>query len=100
MRKINTAALAAALSNAAPVDNPAAIEERINPYLLEKVIMPFLCGKDIMLADIDFSEFDPEDVDDAKDVLDDEYDSVNGAIRIAHTFRSIEPLAVKIKSFC
>ena len=36
--------------------------ERLNPYLVYRVVLPFLTGQDIFLEDICYEEFELEDI--------------------------------------
>ena len=42
-------------------DEPPAPTEGVNPYLLEKILLPCMNGESILLRDIDYSAFDVEE---------------------------------------
>lgn len=100
MRTIDTKKLSAALSRAEPSDRISDKEEQIHPYLLKHVIKPFLCGKSVMLADIDFSEFEPHDVGITSEAVGELSEIAHKSICMIATVRSIKPAAVKSKSYC
>ena len=43
-------------------DEPPAPTDGVNPYLLEKILLPCMNGESILLRDIDYSAFDVEDI--------------------------------------
>lgn len=59
--KLNLQLLSASLSRAAPEETvpPAGC----NRYLVEKVFRPVSRGEPVLLKDIDYSQFDQEDID-------------------------------------
>lgn len=72
----------------------------INPYLLERVILPFLCGVNVSLDSLDFSAFTTDDIIDASREID---EVENGASRVggvAQFFMKAPPTAQKTKAFC
>jgi hypothetical protein len=100
MRTIDLGKLSIALSNAAPHHGMSVMERDIDPYLLERIIMPYLYGQRILLADLDFTEFGAEEIDDALETISEVSGSANRTITMANAFKSIKPSAVKHKSFC
>lgn len=71
-----------------------------NTYLLEQVIRPLMESKKVLVRDIDFSEFDADDVQ----WLYGYYESLEMQGRklaaLAGTIGNIEPVACKVRQFC
>ncbi len=100
MRTLDTAKLAAALSNAAPSDDLLLTNRGINNTLLETVILPFLCGKPVHLSSLNFALFSSEDIADAREAVSDVSGKMQKVFHFADTFRRIKPTTIKTKSFC
>ena len=58
--ELNIAMLTKKLAGAQP--EPTVPPGDTNPYLLETIIEPFRCGKTVKYGDIDFSEFELDDL--------------------------------------
>lgn len=71
-----------------------------NTYLLKQVIRPLTQNKKVLVKDIDFSQFDADDVQ----WLYGYYESLEMRGRklaaIAGTISNIEPVACKLRQFC
>lgn len=74
--------------------------EDCNLYLLEKVLSPLMRDETVLLKDIDFSQFDAEDIH----TLDGYYQSLEmqgqKLMGLAGTVAAIEPAACKVRRFC
>lgn len=71
-----------------------------NPYLLEKVLRPLMRDETVLLKDIDFSQFDAEDIH----TLNGYYQSLEmqgqRLMGLVGTVAAIEPAARKVRQFC
>lgn len=71
-----------------------------NPYLLEEVLRPLMRDETVLLKDIDFSQFDAEDIH----TLNGYYQSLEMQGRklmgLVGTVAAIEPAACKARQFC
>lgn len=76
------------------------IDENVNRYLLDHVLTPALNGVAVLIGDIDFSQFDEEDIE----ILAGHYDSLDDAkrdaARLEAQITSIPPIARKVRAFC
>lgn len=74
--------------------------EDCNPYLLECILRPLMRDERVMLKDIDFEQFEAEDVH----TLSDYYDSLEmqgqKLLQLAGAVAAIEPVACKARRFC
>ncbi len=72
----------------------------VNPYLLENVLRPVLQGEAPMLGDIDYEQFDLEDIG----VLSDYYDKMGAAAEKLGQFvsavASLDPVPSRERQFC
>lgn len=71
-----------------------------NPYLLEKVLRPLMRNETLRLRDIDFSQFDADDIH----TLSSYYESLEmqgrNLMQLVGAVASIEPTACKVRRFC
>ena len=71
-----------------------------NPYLLETVLQPLMREETVLLKDIDFSQFDADDIR----TLVGYYDSLERQGRkleqLVGAIANIEPIACKARRFC
>jgi len=81
-------------------DEPPVPTEGVNPYLLEKILIPSLNGETVCLRDIDYEAFDEEDVE----PLEEYYEALSKAAgklaQFTETVRNIPPAAPKARGFC
>lgn len=72
----------------------------VNPYLLEKILLPCMNGGSVLLRDIDCDAFEVEDVDE----LEKYYDKLSRAGsqlgQLTETVRNCPPEARKVRLFC
>ena len=81
-------------------EEPPVSQEGLDPYLLEKILMPALDGTDIYLRDIDFTAFDVEDVSKLEDYYNRLYEAGQGLDQFVQTVAQTQPVASRIRSFC
>ena len=81
-------------------DEPPVPTDGINPYLLEKILLPCMNDESVLLRDIDYDAFEIEDIDD----LESYYDSLSRAGcqlgPLPETVRKCPPEARKARLFC
>lgn len=81
-------------------DEPPVPTDGINPYLLEKILLPCMNDESVLLRDIDYDAFEIEDIDD----LESYYDSLSRAGcqlgQLTETVRKCPPEARKARLFC
>ena len=81
-------------------EEPPVSQEGLNPYLLEKILMPALDGTDIYLRDIDFTAFNAEDVSELEDYYSQLYEAGWSLEQFVQTVAQTQPVASRIRSFC
>ena len=71
-----------------------------NAYLLDKVLRPLMREETVLLKDVDFSEFDAEDIQ----MLAAYYESLEmqgrKLMELVGAVANIEPMACKVRQFC
>lgn len=81
-------------------EEPPAPTDGVNPYLLEKILLPCMNGEEVLLQDIDYEAFEVEDIDD----LENYYDRLRRAGRqlgqLTKTVWNCPPEAYKARLFC
>ena len=81
-------------------DEPPVPTTGVNPYLLEKVLLPCMNGGNGYLRDIDYQAFDAEDID----LLERYYDDLSRAggrlQQLMETVGNLPPEAHKARLFC
>ena len=81
-------------------DEPPVPTIGVNPYLLEKVLLPCMNGGNVYLRDIDYQAFDAEDID----LLERYYDDLSRAggrlQQLMETVGNLPPEAHKARLFC
>lgn len=74
--------------------------EGVNAYLLNQVLQPLMQGETVLLKDIDFSQFDDEDIH----WLARYYESLEmqgrKLMQIVGAIADVEPMACKARRFC
>ena len=81
-------------------DEPPAPTEGVNPYLLEKILLPRMNGESILLRDIDYSAFDVEDIEPLAEYHDELAQARYKLERLTKTVRNLPPAAKKSRAFC
>ena len=81
-------------------DEPPGPTSGVNPYLLEKILLPCMNNEKVCLRDIDYDAFDMEDVD----LLERYYNDLSRAggklQQLTETVQNIRPEARKARMFC
>lgn len=81
-------------------ETPPVPTDGVNPYLLEKILLPCMNDGKVFLRDIDYEAFEIEDVD----RLENYYDRLCRAGRqleqLAETVRNCPPESLKARLFC
>jgi len=81
-------------------DEPPAPTEGVNPYLLEKILLPCMNGESILLRDIDYSAFDVEDIEPLAEYHDELAQAGYKLEQLAKTVQNLPPAAKKSRTFC
>ena len=81
-------------------DEPPAPTEGVNPYLLEKILLPCMNGESILLRDIDYSAFDVEDIEPLAEYHDELAQARYKLEQLTKTVRNLPPEAKKSRTFC
>ena len=81
-------------------DEPPAPAEGVNPYLLEKILLPCMNGESILLRDIDYSAFDVEDIEPLAEYHDELAQAGYKLEQLAKTVQNLPPEAKKSRTFC
>ena len=81
-------------------DEPPAPTEGVNPYLLEKILLPCMNGESILLRDIDYSAFDVEDIKPLAEYHDELAQARYKLEQLTKTVRNLPPAAKKSRVFC
>ena len=79
---------------------PPKADEGVNRYLLDHVLTPALNGLCVRIGDIDFSQFDEEDIEILAGYYDSMDDAKRDAARLESQITGILPIARKIRAFC
>ena len=79
---------------------PPKADEGVNRYLLDHVLTPALNGICVRIGDIDFSQFDEEDIEILAEHYDGLDDAKRDAARLEGQITSIPPIARKVRAFC
>jgi len=81
-------------------DEPPVPAKGVNPYLLEKILLPGMNGETLRLRDINYEAFDAEDIE----PLEDYYSAISRAVgklrQFTETVQNIPPTAQKARMFC
>lgn len=81
-------------------DEPPAPTEGVNPYLLEKILLPCMNGESILLRDIDYSAFDVEDIEPLAEYHDELAQARYKLEQLTKTVQNLPPAAKKSCTFC
>ena len=81
-------------------DEPPAPAEGVNPYLLEKILLPYMNGESILLRDIDYSAFDVEDIEPLAEYHDELAQAGYKLEQLTKTVQNLPPIAKKSRTFC
>lgn len=71
-----------------------------NPYLLEQVLRPLMAGKTLRLREIDFSQFDSEDVSTLAGYYEELEMQGQKLSQFVGALASLKPAACKVRQFC
>ncbi len=72
----------------------------VNPYLLENVLRPALQGEAPMLGDIDYEQFDLEDIGALSDYYDKMYTVAEKLGQFVSAVTSLDPVSSRERQFC
>lgn len=81
-------------------DEPPAPTEGVNPYLLEKILLPCMNGESILLRDIDYSAFDVEDIEPLAEYHDELARARYKLEQLTKTVQNLPPAVKKSRAFC
>lgn len=81
-------------------DEPPAPTDGVNPYLLEKILLPCMNGESILLRDIDYSAFDVEDIEPLAEYHDELARARYKLEQLTKTVQNLPPAAKKSRAFC
>jgi hypothetical protein len=85
----------------ADADRSGNLDQRdINPYLMEHVIFPYLCGDTVRLSTLDYSMFTTDDIVIAHREINAVAHHANNTNKFAKGFRKVTPTTGKLKVFC
>lgn len=74
--------------------------EGVNPYLLENVLRPTLQGEAPMLGDIDYEQFDLEDIGALSDYYDNMWKDSEKLGQFVAAVASLAPVPSRERQFC
>ncbi|MCI8399287.1 MAG: hypothetical protein HFF90_07790 [Oscillibacter sp.] len=74
--------------------------EMCNPYLMEKVLRPLMRNETVLLKDIDFSQFDSEDIREIADYCESLEMEGQKLMQMVGAVANLEPAACKVRRFC
>lgn len=81
-------------------EEDAVSAEACNPYLMEKVLRPLMRNETVLLKDVDFSQFEAEDISQITDYYEALEMEGRKLMQIAGAFANLEPIACKVRQFC
>ncbi len=81
-------------------DEPPVPTEGVNPYLLEKILLPCMDGGTIRLRDIDYKAFNVEDIDPLEEYYSKLLKEGGKLKQFTETVRDTPPEARKARMFC
>ncbi len=98
MQKINLSAMSALL-NGLP-EEELVPTNGVNPYLLEHVIRALLQGKKVRYGDLDYDQFEDQDLRLACRYCDELESKERELLRLADQIQCTNACAVKLRAFC
>lgn len=72
----------------------------VNPYLLEKILLPCMNGDTILLRDIDYDAFDVEDIEMLAEYHDELANACYRLGQLTNTVQNLPPEPQKARMFC
>ena len=72
----------------------------VNPYLLQKVLMPLLAGTDLRYGDIDYSQFEADDLRQLSHYCDMRGGTLHRLFGLKKQLTEATPCACKHRAFC
>jgi len=81
-------------------NEPPVPTEGVNPYLLEKILLPCMDGGTVRLRDIDYEAFDMEDIEPLEEYYSKLFKAGGKLEQFTETVRNIPPEARKARVFC
>lgn len=81
-------------------DEPPVSTDGINPYLLEKILLPCMNGESVLLRNIDYEAFEVEDIDSLEDYYDELSRAGSQLGQVTEAVRKCPPEARKVRLFC
>jgi hypothetical protein len=100
MKTLDLSRLVQTLRQVEPDGNGDLNQRNIDPYLIEHVIIPFLCCIDVRLDELDYSMFTTDDITVAIREIDNVSYYAQNAGAFMKGFRSIAPTTSRLKAFC
>lgn len=74
--------------------------EGVNPYLLNEVLEPLLCGKKLCYGDIDYTQFEADDLRTLADHYDRRCRASHRLETLVGVIAKAEPAACRSRAFC
>lgn len=81
-------------------EEPPVPTDGVNPYLLEKILLPCMNGESVLLRDIDYEAFEIEDVGRLEEYYNDLSKVGRGLYQFTKTVWDLPPEARKARLFC
>ena len=71
-----------------------------NPYLLERVLRPLMLQETVLLKDVDFGQFDAEDIQEIRGYYESLEMQGRKLMELVGVMANMEPVACKTRRFC
>ena len=71
-----------------------------NPYLLERVLRPLMLQETVLLKDVDFGQFDAEDIQEIRGYYESLEMQGRELMEFVGVMANMEPVACKARRFC
>ena len=71
-----------------------------NPYLLERVLRPLMRQERVLLKDVDFGQFDAEDIQEIRGYYESLEMQGRKLMELVGVMANMEPVACKTRRFC
>lgn len=71
-----------------------------NPYLLERVLRPLMLQETVLLKDVDFGQFDAEDIQEIAGYYESLEMQGRKLMELVGVMANMEPVACKTRRFC